>query len=247
MIPTRFVLLTVFAMLAATLSGCEQLNSMRELQKIETKLKDAGYANISVKSSSQTKNKTTTYTITTTVDRPRNPPFDQKLGTEVAQIVIMNYPKVKDLDNITVELKGSGSNTTQTRPPSEWMDLVRDFREPPGIRSAVLSKGVKGDDFEAVDPTKDFPAEQSVFHAVIAVKNLPQDTPVKAVWTAVDTHGAAPENQKIVETDAKASGTARLHFTMEPNGGKLPKGAYKLEVNWDNKVQGTLPFTVAGG
>src|SRR5215213_3330273 len=84
-IPTRFVLLTVLAMLAAALSGCEQLDSMRELQKIETKLKDAGYSNIAVKSSSQTKNKTTTYTITTTVDRPRNPPFDQKLGSEVAQ------------------------------------------------------------------------------------------------------------------------------------------------------------------
>ena len=243
----QLVLLTVLAMLATMLGACTMLDSLNELQKVETKLKDAGYSNVTVKSSSQTKNKTTTYTVTTTVDRPRNPPFDQKLGTEVAQIVIMNYPKVKDLDNVTVELKGSGNNTTQTRPPNEWMDLARDFREPPGIRSAVLSKGVKGDDFEAVDPTTDFPAEQSIFHAVIAVKNLPQDTPVKAVWTAVDTHGAAPANQKVVETEAKASGTARLHFTMEPNGGKLPKGAYKLELNWENKVQGTLPFTVAGG
>lgn len=246
MVP-RPVLLTVVVMLAMTVAGCGMLDSLNDVREIETKLKDAGYANVSVKSSSQTKNKATTYTITTTVDRPRNPPFDQKLGTQVAQIVIMNYPRVKDLDNVVVELKGSGNTTSQTRPPSEWMDLVRDFREPPGLKSAVLAKGVRGDDFEAVDPTTDFPENQAVYHAVIAVKNLPQDTPVKAVWTAVETHGAAQPNQKIVEADAKASGSARLHFTMQPNGGKLPKGSYKLEVTWDNKVQATLPFTVAGG
>jgi hypothetical protein len=240
-----FMLIT--AMLGLAVAGCGMLDSLQELKQVETKLKDNGFANVSVKSSSKTKDKNTTYTVTATVDRPRNPPFDQKLGTQVADIVIMNYPKVKDLDAVVVELKGSGAGTTQSRPPDEWRDLVRDFREPPGIKSGVLSKDVRGDQFEPINPTTDFPVDQAVYHAVVTVRNVPQDTPVKAVWTAIDTRGAAQPNQKVAETEVKATGTQKLHFTLQPNGGKLPAGSYKVDVTGSEGVQRTLPFTVGGG
>ncbi|MGE3270796.1 MAG: hypothetical protein AB7P40_18735 [Chloroflexota bacterium] len=243
----HLILVLLSASLMVVLSGCSLVEAYQDVRAVETKLKDNGFENAKVNHSVETKNKETRHTITVAVDRPRNPPFDQKLGTQVADLVILSYPHVKDLQTVTVELKGNGPATTQSRPPSEWRDLVRDFREPAGVNSAVLARDVKGDEFEAVNPTTDFPAEQKIFHAVVAVRNLAPDTTVKAIWTAIDTHGVAPPNQVIVETELKAQGSQRLHFTMEPNAGQLPPGTYKLDVMWDNEVKRTLPFKVAGG
>jgi hypothetical protein len=253
MMPRPVLLLTMIVLIAAVLGGCGTITSMQETWTIQTKLDDAGFKNVAVSRSAQMVNGATTHTITTIVDRPQNPPFDQKLATQIAEIVITNYSRVQDLDYVTVQLRGSGNPTTLTLSPNVWMELVRDFSEPPGIKSAVLAMGVREDDvvgFEPVDPTTDFPTEQAIYHAIIAVKNLPPNTPVKSVWTAVDTHGAAPPNQKISESDVKWSGSGRIVSTLaskSKNGVKLPKGSYKLDVSWDDKVQATLPFTIAGG
>ena len=243
----QWLLVLMTAMLAGVMAGCAVVEKFQDVRALEKGLKDGGFESAKVNYSVETKNKETKRSITVAVDRPRNPPFDQKLGTQVADLVIKNYPHIKELETITVELSANGPATKQTRSPSEWRDLVRDFREPAGVNSAVLSKGVRGDEFEAVDPTTDFPAEQKIFHAVIAVRNLPPNTAVKGIWTAIDTHGVAPPNQLIVETEVKAEGSRRLHFTMEPNAGQLPPGTYKLDVVWENQVRRTLPFKVAGG
>jgi hypothetical protein len=240
------LLLTTIVVIAAVLGGCGKIASMQETSTIQTKLNEAGFENVAVSRSMQMTNGVTAQTITTIVDRPQNPPFDQRLGTQIAEIVITNSSRVEDLDFVTVQLTGSGNTKALTLSPDEWMGLVRDFSEPPGIKSAVLAKGVSEDHLTPVDPTTDFPPGQAIFHAILALKNLPQDTPVRAVWTAVDTHGAMPPNQMLFAVDGKASGSVPMYVTLETDG-TLWKGSYKLDVSWDDKIQATLPFTVAGG
>jgi hypothetical protein len=244
------LLLTMIVGIAVVLSGCGMIASMQEASQVQAKLSDAGFKNVSVSRSVRMTNGVTMHGITTFVDRPPNPPFDQKLATQVAEIVISSSPRVQDLDFVTVQLQSPGNSATIDLPPNVWMDLVRDFSEPPRVQSAVLAKNVRNDDirgFQPVDPTTDFPTEQGIFHALITVNNLPPETPVKAVWTAVDTHGAAPPNQKIYESNGNATGSARIHLAVGTDGMQWPKGSYRVDVIWDDKVQATLPFTVAGG
>lgn len=228
-------------------SGCGLYEAYQEVRDLETVLKDNDYANPQINISVEVRNDETTRTITAKVDRPRNAGTDQQIATKVADLIMMNYSGVRDLEKIDIELAGNGPAAKLSLPPADWRDLVRDSREPPGIATAVLAKNVTGSDFEPVDVTTDFPPEQKTFHAVIRVRNLAADTTVRGVWTALETHGVAPPNTEIVATDTKAEGTRRLHLTMEPNAGSLPKGQYKLDVFVADKLERTLPFTVAGG
>jgi hypothetical protein len=113
------------------------------------------------------------------------------------------------------------------------------------ISSAVLAKSVDAD-FAPVDATTTFPVDQPVIHLVVTLKNVPSDTKVKAVWTAVDVGDAAAPNTKIDEVEQTINDSGNLDFTLSlPSTGVWPVGSYKVEVYLDGKLDTTLEFLVA--
>ncbi len=114
----------------------------------------------------------------------------------------------------------------------------------PAITGAVMAKGTSGDTKDPVDVTNNFPADQSVFHAIVTIANMPSGTKVKAVWTAVDVGSAAAPNTKIDETELTVEGSRNLDFTLTPNAGQFPPGKFKADIYLNEKLDRTLDFTV---
>jgi hypothetical protein len=113
------------------------------------------------------------------------------------------------------------------------------------ISSAVLAKDVTTDN-KPVDPTTTFPVDQPVIHLVVTLKNVPSDTTLKAVWTAVDVGDAAAANTKIDELEKIINDSGSIDFTLSvPSTGVWPVGTYKVELYLDGKLDTTLEFFVA--
>src|SRR5215210_3095814 len=68
---------------------------------------------------------------------------------------------------------------------------------PTGITQAVTAREVKPETFDPIDITSTFPGNQAKYHAVISISNLPKDSVIKAVWTAIDVGTAASPNTEI--------------------------------------------------
>jgi len=85
-------------------------------------------------------------------------------------------------------------------------------------------------------------AQDQPFYCIVELANAPEDTKVKAVWTAVEVEGEQP-NLVIdqVETSAKEGNTFTFDLT---NNGLWPKGKYKVDLYLDDKLTRTLEFEV---
>jgi hypothetical protein len=97
-------------------------------------------------------------------------------------------------------------------------------------------------DPEGNDPTKVFSPDET-FYCIADLSNAPDDTKVKAVWTAVNVEGVKPDT-KIKETSA-TGGSGQLQFSLT-NDGSWPVGEYKVELflNDQEKPARTLAFKV---
>lgn len=112
------------------------------------------------------------------------------------------------------------------------------------IPSAVLAKGYANG--QATDPGTTFAPTDTV-HAVVQVANAPDDTKVKAVWTAVDAvdaSGAPIKDQKVIEKEVTIKDVgSSIDFTFIPNS-PFPVGKYKAEIYLDDKLDKTLNFDI---
>ena len=113
------------------------------------------------------------------------------------------------------------------------------------ISDAVMATDTQGDNFEPVGVTDTYAADQAVFHAVVSVANAPDDTTVKAVWTAVDVGDAAEPGTLIDETEMSVDGSRNIDFTLESNSGQWPPGTYKVDIYLNGDLDRTLNFSVA--
>jgi len=84
-------------------------------------------------------------------------------------------------------------------------------------------------------------APDAVFYAQADLKNAPDDTVIKAVWTAVDVVDVEP-GMLISETEF-ATGSGLVHFTLS-NDNPWPAGTYKVEIFLGEELVETLEFTV---
>jgi len=83
--------------------------------------------------------------------------------------------------------------------------------------------------------------QNAIFYAQVDLRNAPDDTTLKAVWTAVNVEGADP-NTVITETEF-VSGSNMVHFNLT-NDGPWPLGTYKVDIYLDNTLTKTLEFAV---
>jgi hypothetical protein len=84
-------------------------------------------------------------------------------------------------------------------------------------------------------------AQDQVFYAVVELANAPEDTQVKAVWTAVSIDGYDP-NTYLDET-VLSSGDGKLTFEIS-NEQLSPLGQYKVDLYLNDTLGRTLTFEV---
>jgi len=107
------------------------------------------------------------------------------------------------------------------------------------ITSAELARGYV--DGKATDTTTFAPSDTPL-HYVVTLGNAPDDTKVKAVWTAVDAGDGQIKDQKLDETVLQ-SGSSVLNFTLS-NKQAWPAGKYKVELFLNDKLDRTADFLV---
>lgn len=84
-------------------------------------------------------------------------------------------------------------------------------------------------------------APDAVFYAQVDLRNAPDDTTLKAVWTAVEVEGAEP-NLVLAETDF-TSGSGTVTFNLK-NDQLWPAGKYRVEIYLNGKLDKTVDFEV---
>lgn len=97
-------------------------------------------------------------------------------------------------------------------------------------------------DPEGNDPTTAFSPEDT-FYSIVELSNAPDDTVVRALWTAVDVEGENP-NTRIDEANI-TSGSGQLTFDLT-NDGPWPVGGYRVDLflNDEQEPERSLEFEV---
>ncbi|MEM7114089.1 MAG: trypsin-like peptidase domain-containing protein [Chloroflexota bacterium] len=81
------------------------------------------------------------------------------------------------------------------------------------------------------------------FYAVVTLANAPDDTKVKAIWTAVNVGDVAEPNYVLAETEL-VSGSGNVVFDAVNNNGDWPTGTYKVDLYLNDELDQTLDFRV---
>ena len=105
--------------------------------------------------------------------------------------------------------------------------------------SANISSAEMARDQEGKQPTKTFSPDEP-FYCIVELSNAPNDTEVRAVWTAVKAEGADP-NTKIDEAKT-TSGSGQLQFNLS-NQGPWPVGDYKVDLYLNDAEEPTKTLT----
>ena len=84
--------------------------------------------------------------------------------------------------------------------------------------------------------------QDAVFYALVDLKNAPDDTTLKAVWTVVNAEETEP-NLLLNETEI-TSGDSLVHFQLENTDYLWPKGQYKVDLYLNGTLDQTLTFEV---
>lgn len=79
--------------------------------------------------------------------------------------------------------------------------------------------------------------QKDTFYLVGELVSAPDDTPAKAVWTAVDT------GETVHEDEAKLS-SGKFYFSLFREQGYWPAGAYKADLYLNGELKETRPFQV---
>jgi hypothetical protein len=95
-------------------------------------------------------------------------------------------------------------------------------------------------DYEGTQRTTTFGPDE-VFYCIVDLKNAPDDTTVKASWTAVEVEGADPNT--FIDETVLTTGSGSLHFQLS-NNGLWPNGRYKVDLYLDDELDRTIEFDV---
>jgi hypothetical protein len=89
-------------------------------------------------------------------------------------------------------------------------------------------------------PTTVF-AQDQIFYCIIELKNAPDDTVVKVVWTAVNVENANPNT--FLYENSLTGGDNTLTYQLS-NDGFWPVGTYKADIYLNDTLDRTLEFEV---
>ncbi len=107
--------------------------------------------------------------------------------------------------------------------------------------STANIKGAKmASDREGTQEAAVFTQDQDFF-CIVQLANAPDDTKVKAVWTAVSVEGSDPNT--AIDDAEKVTGDATITFDLS-NNQPWPLGDYKVDLYLNDKLDRTLTFKV---
>lgn len=95
-------------------------------------------------------------------------------------------------------------------------------------------------DYDGNDPTTVF-LQDETFYCTVELANAPDDTTVKASWTAVEVQGEQPNT--FIDEAELTTGSGTLHFELS-NDGLWPVGKYKVDLFINGELDRTLEFEV---
>jgi hypothetical protein len=104
------------------------------------------------------------------------------------------------------------------------------------ISGAILSADPSGSPETSV-----FSPDQSTFYLLVELSNAPDDTAVKAVWSAVEADGVEPNF--VIDETSITSGDGTVTFELS-NDQLWPTGAYKVDLYLNDTLDRTVPFEV---
>ncbi len=110
------------------------------------------------------------------------------------------------------------------------------------LSTANISEAYMARDPEGDNKTTVFSSEDT-FYCIVELSNAPDDTVVRALWTAVNVVGETP-NTEIGE--ASITSTDGQHTFDLNNEGPWPVGQYKVDLflNDEQEPEATLEFSV---
>lgn len=107
--------------------------------------------------------------------------------------------------------------------------------------TANISAATMARDSSGNDATTTFSPDDT-FYCLVTLSNAPDDTTVKAVWTAVEVEGIEP-NHKIDEV-SQTTGSNTITFNLTNSSGGWPPGKYKIELFLNDKLDRSIDFVV---
>ncbi len=109
------------------------------------------------------------------------------------------------------------------------------------VSTAKIKEAYLTSNSDGTGNTSVFSPDQ-IFYCIVKVANAPEDTTLKAVWTAVDVEGADP-NFSLDEVEITTETNDTFTFNLS-NQGPWPVGKYKVEIFLNGKLDQTLEFQV---
>lgn len=106
--------------------------------------------------------------------------------------------------------------------------------------TANINEAYMAQDEAGTEKTTVYP-QDSVFYCIVTLANAPDDTTLKAVWTAVEAQDTDP-NLKIDEVTT-TMGDGTVPFTLT-NDNLWPVGKYKIDLYLNDELKQTIDFEV---
>ena len=110
------------------------------------------------------------------------------------------------------------------------------------VSTANIAEATLAKDAEGAQPATVFDQDDAIY-ALVSLKNAPDDTTLKAVWTAVEADGTDPN--LLLDENTLTSGDGNMQFSLT-NDNLWPVGTYKVDLYLNDKLDRTLDFTVEG-
>jgi hypothetical protein len=103
------------------------------------------------------------------------------------------------------------------------------------IDSAVMARDPAGSDqTDVFDPS-------DTFYCVVDLQSAPDDTTVRAVWTAVNAEGV--DANTLIDETTLTTGSSNLQFELS-NTDLWPAGQYKVDLYLNDELDRTVEFSV---
>lgn len=93
------------------------------------------------------------------------------------------------------------------------------------VSAATMARDAKGE-----EPTKTYSPDEP-FYCIVELANAPDDTAIRAVWTAVRVEGVDPETR--IDEASATGGSGQVQFDLT-NDGPWPPGEYRVDVYLDD-------------
>lgn len=107
--------------------------------------------------------------------------------------------------------------------------------------TANISDAYMSRDDAGQDRTTVFAPADTTFYLQVQLANAPDDTTLKAVWTAVSVAGETPN--LLIDETSLSGGDGNYTFNLQ-NDSQWPTGQYKVDLYLNDELNQTLNFTV---